>query len=94
MITQILRKSAILLAIYVLLIVGIFVAQFKNYSIISEKFGTLHISLLAANPNDTKLLKNKFNILFNGITFSCSENKPVRATINSAIKDVSLVSWS
>ena len=58
MITQILRKSAILLAIYVLLIVGIFVAQFKNDSIISEKFGTLHISLLAANPNDTKLLKN------------------------------------
>ena len=94
MITQILRKSAILLAIYVLLIVGIFVAQFKNDSIISEKFGTLHISLLAANPNDTTLLKNKFNILFNGITFSCRENKPVRATINSAIKDVSLVSWS
>ena len=63
MITQILRKSAILLAIYVLLIVGIFVSLFKNDSIISEKFGTLHISLLAANPNDTKLLKNKFNIL-------------------------------
>lgn len=94
MITQILRKSAILLAIYVLLIVGIFVAQFKNDSIISEKFGNLHISLLSATSNDTKLLKNKFNILFNGLTFSCSDDKPVRATINSKIKDISLVSWA
>lgn len=94
MFTQILRKSVILLSIYVLLIVGIFAAQFKNDSIISEKFGNLHISLLASSITDeTVVLKNKFNILFNGITFYGNDDKPVRATINSEIKDVFLVSW-
>lgn len=46
MVANILKKSLILIAIYAVVIIGIFVLQFKNDSIISEKLGSLHITLL------------------------------------------------
>ncbi|MEE1211626.1 MAG: hypothetical protein UHO11_03930 [Treponema sp.] len=94
MFTQVLRKSLTLLLIYAVLIVGIFILQFKNDSIISEKFGNLHVSLLSSVADDNSVsLKNRFNIIFNGITFAGNDDKCAKATINSREKDVSIISW-
>ncbi len=94
MFAQILKRSLTLLVMYAVLIIGIFVAQFKNDSIISEKFGTLHISLLESISDDnTSTLKNKFSIFFNGLNFSASEEKPLIAKINSKERNVTLLSW-
>ena len=92
MFTQVLRKSLTLLLIYAVLIVGIFILQFKNDSIISEKFGNLHVSLLSSVADDNSVsLKNRFNIIFNGITFAGNDDKCAKATINSREKDVSII---
>lgn len=94
MFTQVLRKSLTLLLIYAVLIVGIFILQFKNDSIISEKFGNLHVSLLESIADDNSVsLKNRFNIVFNGITFSGNEEKSAVARINSRDQKVALISW-
>ncbi len=94
MFTQVLRKSLILLATYAFIIIGIFVFQFKNDSIISEKIGSLHITLLESTAEDNSIsLKNKFTFMFNGITFSGNDEKPVIAQINGKKTPLSLVSW-
>lgn len=94
MFTQVLRKSLILLATYAIIIIGIFVFQFKNDSIISEKIGSLHITLLESTAEDNSIsLKNKFNIVFNGVTFSGNDEKPVTVQINGRKTSLALTSW-
>ena len=94
MFTQVLRKSLILLATYAIIIIGIFVFQFKNDSIISEKIGSLHITLLESTAEDNSIsLKNKFNIVFNGVTFSGNDEKPVTVQINGRKTPLALTSW-
>lgn len=94
MFTQLLRKSATLLIIYAIFIVGIFILQFKNDLIISEKMGNLHISLLESISEDnTKSLKNRFSLMFNGLTFTGNDEKSAKARINSKERNVSLLSW-
>ncbi len=91
-----LRKFLTLLVVYAIIIVGIFVFQFKNDSIISEKMGSLHVTLLSANSvektNDS--LKNKFNVIYNGIAFTGSDEKPATAVIGGKKTSISLLSWN
>lgn len=94
MFAQFLRKSFTLLVIYAVLIIGIFVLQFKNDSIISEKLGSLHITLLESVSEDNNVsLKNKFNVVFNGLNFSANDEDPVKAVINNVERPISLKTW-
>lgn len=94
MFAQFLRKSFTLLVIYAVLIVGIFVLQFKNDSIISEKLGSLHVTLLESVSEDNNVsLKNKFNVMFNGLSFSANDDEPVRAVVNNEERPISLKTW-
>ena len=94
MFAQFLRKAFTLLVIYAVLIIGIFILQFKNDSIISEKLGNLHITLLESAQDDNSiLLKNKFSVKFNGLNFSGTDDEPVRAMINGADRPVTLKTW-
>lgn len=94
MFAKIFRRAIILLAVYSIVIIGIFVLQFKNDSIISEKLGTLHIVLLESAADDNSVsLKNKFTVSFNGITFSGNDEKSVRMMTGNSSRAVSLVSW-
>lgn len=94
MFAQFLRKAFTLLVIYAVLIIGIFILQFKNDSIISEKLGNLHITLLESAQDDNSiLLKNKFSVKFNGLNFSGTEDDPVRAMINGADRPITLKTW-
>lgn len=94
MFAQFLRKAFTLLVVYAVLIIGIFMLQFKNDSIISEKLGNLHITLLESAQDDNSiLLKNKFSVKFNGLNFSGTEDNPVRAMINGADRPIVLKTW-
>lgn len=94
MFAQFLRKAFTLLVVYAVLIIGIFILQFKNDSIISEKLGNLHITLLESVQDDNSiLLKNKFSVKFNGLNFTGTDDEPVRAMINGADKPLSLRTW-
>lgn len=89
-----LKKSVIFILIYAFLIIGIFVLQFKNDLIISEKIGSLHITLLeSVNDEGVSSLKNKMTVSFNGITFSNSDEKSGFITINNKKKPLVLQSW-
>lgn len=94
MFAKILKRTIILLAVYAFLIIGIFVIQFKNDSIISEKIGNLHITLLESiSDNNSTSLKNKFNISFNGLSLSGNDDAPVVLTTGDVEQVLSLVSW-
>ena len=89
-----LRKSITLLAIYFIIIIGIFILQFKNDSIISEKLGALHITLSQFTAEDNTIrLNNKFTAIFNGINFYAGDENPVTALINDKEVPLILNSW-
>lgn len=94
MFAQFLRKFFTLLVIYAVFIVGIFVLQFKNDSIISEKLGSLHLTLIESVTEDNSVsLKNKYTVLFNGLNFTGSDDNPARAVINGTEKPIALKTW-
>ena len=94
MYTNSFRKSLALLAVYAVVIIGIFIVQFKNDSIISEKLGSLHITLFESVAEDNSVsLKNKMNVMFNGITFSASDENPATVMVGNKKQAISLVSW-
>lgn len=94
MFTKVLRKSLILIAVYAVLIIGIFVVQFKNDSIISEKIGSLHITLVESTTEDnTTSLRNRLTAVFNGMSFQVSDEKPARIRRANSETAVNLVSW-
>lgn len=94
MFTQFLRKSFTLLVIYVVIFIGIFILQFKNDSIISEKLGSLHVTLLESSSGDSSVsLRNRFNVKFNGLNFNGTEEAPARAVINGIEKPIVLKNW-
>ena len=94
MFTKALRKSVILLAAYAVIIIGIFVVQFKNASIISEKIGNLHITLAEFITEDNSVnLKNRFSAIFNGINFYADDENPAKIIFADKEIPVELVSW-
>lgn len=89
-----LKKSLILTIFYFIFIIGIFVLQFKNDSILSEKIGNLHVNLVESVDDAGKVsLKNKMSVNFNGLTFSNSDEKSGYALINGSRKNLKLLSW-
>ena len=94
MFTKVLRKSLTILAVYIIVIIGIFIIQFKNDSIISEKIGSLHITLVESTQDDNTInFRNKFSAVFNGISFSVSDENPVKIIRGKNELPVSLLSW-
>ena len=72
------RKFFELLLIYVIVIVGIFVSQFKSHLVITENIGALHLSLATTkDENENKTLQNQFTASFKGFNISSSETTPV-----------------
>ncbi|MCQ2240945.1 hypothetical protein [Treponema sp.] len=75
-----LRKFLGLTVLYIIVIVGIFVVQFKTESVISRSFGELSysVSQTQTENNETKL-KNRFSVSFKGLVFNIDEKNPVMA---------------
>ncbi len=76
---HIIRKALGLLIVDIVLIIGIFVLQFRTDSTILEKIGNLQITLaLTEAENNVSELKNKLQVTFNGVNFYCDDQSPAQ----------------
>ena len=72
------RKLLGLTVLYAVLIVGIFIVQFKSESVISKNIGALRFTLAQTeNENKETSLRNQMQASFRGISFLCSDSDPV-----------------
>lgn len=79
-----LRKFLGLTVLYIIVIVGIFVVQFKTESVISKSFGDLSYSVSQTQTEDKEtILKNRFTVSFKGLAFNVDEKNPVLAADKS-----------
>ncbi len=82
------RKSIGLIILYSAIIVGIFVLQFRNESVISKNFGALRISLAQTQDKTGETsLKNSMQVSFKGIAFTADEVSPAMLTSKIASED-------
>src|SRR5574344_1276341 len=92
------RKFLGLTVLYDVIIVGIFILQFKTESVISRNIGSLTVSLAQTEKdNNTTKLKNQLQVRFNGISFSANETNPAVVSLSSdetSKHNLVLDSWS
>ncbi len=89
------RKFTGLLVLYSIIIIGIFVLQFRSESTILLKAGLLKISL-EQNIDDrgNATLLNSVKASFKGVTFEADERTPLLlSSAGSPDRELSLVSW-
>ena len=89
---RILKKALGLLIVDIVIIIGIFVLQFRTDSTIIKKIGNLQLTIESSEIKDSVLpYKNKFRIAYNGIVFYSDEQNPALALKNGESITVSLV---
>ena len=91
------RKSFALIVLYIIIIIGIFVLQFRNESVVSKRIGLLSVSYAQSQSENGELsLKNSLQVSFKGISFTADELTPARVSLSSAedkkTEDLALVS--
>ncbi|MBB5224923.1 hypothetical protein [Treponema ruminis] len=73
------RKSFGLIVLYSIIIIGIFVLQFRNESVVSKNIGLLSISFAQSqNEAGEVSLKNSLQVAFKGISFIADEVNPAQ----------------
>lgn len=76
---RVIRKALGLLIVDIVLIIGIFVLQFRTDSTILEKIGNLQVTLALTEAQDNvSELKNKLQVAYNGVNFYCDDQSPAR----------------
>lgn len=92
---RIIRKALGLLIVDIVIIIGIFVLQFRTDSSIIEKIGNLSFTFAQSeDQNQNVLLKNKLNISYNGLNFYCDDQHPAMYMDgSSAAKPVQFVGY-
>lgn len=93
---RVIRKALGLLIVDIVLIIGIFVIQFRTDSTIIEKIGNLQVSLeLDESQENEQKLKNKLQISYNGINLFCNDQNPAQISYLDSNKKENLVlqSW-
>ncbi len=79
MIKHPLHKFLGLTVLYIVIIFGIFLLQFRSDSSISNTFGALRLQLTESqNSQQEKHLKNRFQISFRGLVVSADETNPIK----------------
>lgn len=92
------RKSFGLIVLYSIIIIGIFVLQFRNESVVSKNIGLLSISFAQSqNESGETSLKNSLQVSFKGISFIADEVSPATLAIQEedtvSKKNLTLVSY-
>ena len=90
------RKAIGLTFLYSFIIIGIFVLQFRNESVIFKNIGLLRMSVSQTQGEDGKLLlKNSVSVTFRGISFTADDVHPALIFTEDSPegKALSLVSW-
>ena len=93
------KKSLGLIVLYSVIIIGIFVLQFRNESVVSKNIGLLSASFAQTQNEAGEIsLKNSLSVSFKGISFSADEVTPCRLVVldengTKIEKNLSLVSY-
>lgn len=92
---RILKKALGLLVVDIVIIIGIFVLQFRTDSSIIEKIGNLQFTFSQSeDENKVVTVKNKLNVTYNGINFFCDDEHPAVIVDNKNNKiPVKFSSW-
>lgn len=92
---RIIRKAISLLIVDVIIIIGIFVLQFRADSSIIEKIGNLQLTFSQTEDvGKGMILQNKFRLTYNGINFYFDNQNPVTAVKSDETKvSLTLESW-
>ncbi|WP_147613211.1 hypothetical protein [Treponema pectinovorum] len=90
------RKMLGLTLLYSSIIIGIFVLQFRNESVILKNIGLLRMSVAQTQDADGNMsLKNTFSVSFKGISFSADDVNPAKIFMigSESPKNLILQSW-
>lgn len=96
MIKHPIRKFLGLTVLYIVLILGIFLLQFRSETVISESFGNMRLQLIETQTqNIARQLKNRFQISFRGLVLSGDDTHPVYLTTTATEEPlpVALTGW-
>lgn len=89
-----LRKLIGLAILYAIIIVGIFLIQFRSDLLIRKNFHGIKVTLSQTENNDySSSLKNYFQISYDGITFSADDDAPVTFSEDGTERPVKLISY-
>ena len=90
------KKLFGLLALYAIIIVGIFVLQFKTESVFSENIGNLRFTLTKSESDNESHLKNSLQATFKGVLFYFDDKTPVmiKKSTEETPEDITLISWN
>lgn len=88
------KKIISLVILYSIIIIGIFVLQFRNESVLSKNTGLLSISLAQSQAEDGSIsLKDNFTVNFKGISFFSDEANPASLIFSDKSRPLVLVSY-
>ncbi|MBR5866976.1 MAG: hypothetical protein IKZ04_03600 [Spirochaetaceae bacterium] len=90
------RKFFGLTVLYIVIILGIFLLQFRSDTSISTTFGELRLQLTEVqNSDQEQLLRNRFQVSFKGLILSSDASNPVKITDkNGNVTDAVLSGWT
>jgi hypothetical protein len=80
---RIIRKGLGIFLVDIIIIIGIFILQFRTDSYIMKKLGNLQITLeqSVSEDNITSLL-NKLQVTYNGLSLYCDDENPAKIRLN------------
>ncbi|MBE6344146.1 MAG: hypothetical protein E7063_00450 [Spirochaetaceae bacterium] len=89
------RRFLGLAVLYIVIILGIFLLQFRSESSFSNTFGDLRLQLAETQTEQQeKLLKNRFQISYNGLVFTGDDTNPVQVTYTDGTTSAAtLTNW-
>ena len=93
---RVIRKAIGLLIVDILIIIGIFILQFRTDSSILKKLGNLQISMAKSDSdNDMFELKNKLEINYNGISIHTDDQNSIKIIQKgeSVAKTIQLINY-
>ena len=94
---RVFRKALGMIIVDIVIIIGIFVLQFRTDSNIIEKIGNLQVTLTKSESENEEIkLKNTLKATYNGINIYFDDQTPPKILVKNEkeTKNVSLVNWS
>ena len=91
---RIIRKALGLLIVDIVIIIGIFVLQFRTDSSIIEKIGNLQFTFSQIEDKDKNLVtQNKFRMTYNGLNLFFDDQNPVILKSDGESHPITLQNW-
>ena len=94
---RVIRKAIGLLIVDIVIIIGIFILQFRTDSSILKKIGNLQISMAKSETEDNSFaLQNKLEVSYNGITLHSNDQNSIKIIQKDepVAKNIKLISYT